>query len=207
MGAAMKKTILGLVIVVPITLLFVDTTIAVDSTVVFMPTGRVTSQPIGHYQFCHEYPDECSLRNTATEPVSLDEAAWHTLQAVNNAVNESILPATDHEIFGVEERWVYPMLWGDCEDFVLLKRRMLAEAGWPLSSLLITVVLQPNGDGHAVLTVRTDRGDLILDNLVSPIRVWNETNYLFVKRQSERDSGGWISIDDRRQIVAQNVGQ
>jgi predicted transglutaminase-like cysteine proteinase len=171
-----------------------------------MTTGRLTSQPIGHYQFCNEFPDECSIRGTATDPVLLDEAAWDALQAVNNVVNNTILPATDHQIFGEEERWVYPLLWGDCEDYVLLKRRMLAEAGWPVSSLLITVVLQSNGDGHAVLTVRTDRGDLILDNLVSNIRVWNETDYFFVKRQSERDSGGWISIDDRRQTVAQQVG-
>ena len=202
----MLRDTLGLVILFPAALLFVDTTTAVDSTLAFMPTGRLTSQPIGHYEFCNELPSECSIRSATADPVLLDEAAWLALQMVNNDVNNTIMPATDREIFGVEERWVYPLLWGDCEDYVLLKRRMLAESGWPLSSLLITVVLQSNGEGHAVLTVRTDHGDLILDNLVSDIRVWNETNYLFVKRQSERDSGGWISIDDRRQTVAQNVG-
>jgi len=202
----MLKTKIGLFIVVPILLLFTGAAIAADSTSVFMTTVRLTSQPIGHYQFCNEFPDECSIRSAATDPVLLDEAAWARLQAVNNVVNNTILPATDHEIFGEEERWVYPLLWGDCEDYVLLKRRMLAETGWPLSSLLITVVLQSTGEGHAVLTVRTDRGDLILDNLVSNIRVWNETDYFFVKRQSERDSGSWISIDDRRQTIAQNVG-
>lgn len=202
----MLKTKIGLFIVYPIALLFVGTAFAVDSTTVFMTTGRLTSQPIGHYQFCIEFPAECSIRSTSTDPVVLDEPAWDALQAVNNVVNNTIMPATDHEIFGEEERWVYPLLWGDCEDYVLLKRQMLAEAGWPLSSLLITVVLQSNGEGHAVLTVRTDRGDLILDNLVSNIRIWNETDYFYVKRQSERDSGGWISIDDRRQTVAQHVG-
>ncbi len=178
-----------------------------DGSFAFMPMGRDTSQPIGHYLFCQEHPSECSVRSAQTDPVALDDVSWEMLQQVNNAVNGAILPATDQEIFGVDELWVYPTVWGDCEDFVLLKRRMLVENGWPVSSLLITVVLQPNGEGHAVLTVRTDRGDLILDNLDSRIRLWNETEYLFVKRQSERNTGGWVTIDDRRQTVAQYVGQ
>ena len=204
----MTKTKIGLTLLLFITSCFTaNTSLAIDTTIAFMPTGRETSQPIGHYVFCQEYPDECSVRSNHTEPVSLDDAGWETLQLVNNAVNGAILPATDFEIFGVDERWVYPAVWGDCEDYVLLKRRMLVENGWPVSSLLITVVLQPNGEGHAVLTVRTDRGDLILDNLNPRIRLWNETEYLFVKRQSERNSGGWVAIDDRRQTVAQHVGQ
>ena len=36
--------------------------------------------------------------------------------------------------------------------------------GWPESKLLITVVRDENNEGHAVLTVRTDEGDFILDN-------------------------------------------
>ena len=67
--------------------------------------------------------------------------------------------------FGREEVWAYPTTEGDCEDFVLLKRRKLINRGWPVGSLLVTVVRQKNGDGHAVLTVLTDRGDLVLDNL------------------------------------------
>jgi predicted transglutaminase-like cysteine proteinase len=39
----------------------------------------------------------------------------------------------------------------DCEDYVLLKRRMLMQAGWPREALLVTVVRDKKGDGHAVL--------------------------------------------------------
>lgn len=177
-----------------------------DYTSAYMPVGGGTAQPIGHYQFCQQLPDECRVRSANTDPVRLDDDAWAALQQVNAAVNESIRPATDMDIFGVEELWVYPVVWGDCEDFVLLKRRMLIDRGWPVSSLLITVVLQPNGEGHAVLTVRTDRGDLILDNLNPEIRIWNETAYFYVKRQSERNSGGWVDINDQRQTVAQHAG-
>ena len=204
----MTKTAKGLKTFISATVsLIASNAFALDTTIAFMPMGRETSQPIGHYVFCQENPGECSVRSSQTDPVLLDDRSWDVLQQVNNAVNAAIRPATDQEIFGVDERWVYPTVWGDCEDFVLLKQRMLVENGWPVSSLLITVVLQPNGEGHAVLTVRTDRGDLVLDNLDPRIRVWNETEYLFVKRQSERNSGGWVSIDDRRQTVAQYVGQ
>ena len=63
------------------------------------------------------------------------------------------------------ERWNYPDDgYGDCEDYVLLKRRMLMQAGWPREALLITVVRDKKGDGHAVLTVKTNRGEFVLDN-------------------------------------------
>ena len=65
---------------------------------------------------------------------------------------------TDIEHWGVVERWNYPDDgYGDCEDYVLLKRRMLMQAGWPREALLITVVRDKKGDGHAVLTVKTDQ--------------------------------------------------
>ena len=38
------------------------------------------------------------------------------------------------------------------------------QAGWPRQALLITVVRDKKGDGHAVLTVKTDKGEFILDN-------------------------------------------
>ena len=94
--------------------------------------------------------------------------------------------------------WVYPTESGDCEDFVLLKRRMLIDAGWPVGALLITVVRQKNGDGHAVLTVTTSRGDLVLDNLDPHISLWSGTGYRYLKRQSEYDSGEWVEIEDGR---------
>ena len=79
---------------------------------------------------------------------------------VNDWVNDSIAPMTDMEHWGVVEKWSYPDDGkGDCEDYVLLKRRMLMQAGWPREALLITVVRDKKGDGHAVLTVKTDKGD------------------------------------------------
>jgi predicted transglutaminase-like cysteine proteinase len=84
---------------------------------------------------------------------------------------------------------------------------LLADAGWSLSDLLITVVLKPDGEGHAVLTVRTDRGDFILDNLAAEIRLWSETPYQYVKRQSASDTGRWVAIRDGRDVEVAVVGR
>jgi predicted transglutaminase-like cysteine proteinase len=168
---------------------------------IFMPVGTTTSQPIGHYEFCQRMPGECSLHTLRPQLVTLTNELWSELTAVNDAVNGRIHPMSDQDVFGQPEVWSFATNLGDCEDYVLVKRRELASRGWPLSALLVTVVRQENGDGHAVLTVVTDRGDFVLDNLDGRVRLWTETPYLFVKRQSERDTGAWISVGDDRSIL------
>jgi predicted transglutaminase-like cysteine proteinase len=163
-----------------------------------MATQGKTTQPVGHYEFCQRYAAECAVKSKAEARMRLTAERWNELVAVNNAANTKIAPVTDEELYGRAEYWAYPTSKGDCEDYVLLKRRMLAGLGWPIGSLLITVVRQKSGDGHAVLTVLTDRGDLVLDNLDGHILVWSETPYDYIKRQSEFDTGQWVSVDDGR---------
>lgn len=172
---------------------------------IFMPTGAITSQPIGHYEFCQRLPGECVERTSRPQQVVLTDALWRQLTQINDAVNNRIHPMSDQDVFGAPEVWSYATDLGDCEDYVLVKRRELAQRGWPLSALLVTVVRQENGDGHAVLTVVTDRGDFVLDNLDGRVRLWSETPYLFVKRQSERDTGAWISVGDDRSMLVGTV--
>src|SRR5690606_31185825 len=112
-----------------------------------------------------------------TPRVVLTAELWHDLLRINATVNSTIGQVTDEEQYGRPEVWTYPDSGrGDCEDYALLKQRTLAAAGWPAGTLLLTVVVRTNGEGHAVLTVLTDRGDLILDNLDDKVRVWNETD-------------------------------
>ena len=172
-----------------------------------MPTGDVTSAPIGHYELCLKSPVECSTITTRTAPPKLTRSLWSEMVRVNNAVNVSIRPRTDMEMWGKPELWSYPTSEGDCEDYVLLKRHMLMEEGIPAGALLITVVRQPNGDGHAVLTVRTDRGDFILDNLEGRILEWDATDYEYLKRQSIRNSGTWVQINDKRTSFVGSVNR
>jgi len=164
----------------------------------FMPTTGATSQPIGHYEFCRTHPAECDVRSSSPARVNLTAETWNELVAINAEVNAGYIQATDAEIFGREEHWTYPGQAGDCEDLALQKRRLLMERGWPVSSLLVTVVRQPTGEGHAVLTVVTDRGDLVLDNLEPRVLLWTDTQLSFVKRQSEFHAGRWTAIRDGR---------
>jgi predicted transglutaminase-like cysteine proteinase len=167
----------------------------------FIALGDVTHAPIGWAEFCVEYDPECKTKPSMPRDVVLSAQAWKDLQRVNLWVNTNVKPMTDMDHWGVVERWNYPDDgYGDCEDYVLQKRKMLMQEGWPREALLITVVRDKNGDGHAVLTVKTDKGEFILDNQIDNIVLWSDTGYRFVKRQSQSDPNVWISLGDPRSV-------
>ena len=170
-----------------------------------MKTGGLTSQPIGHYDFCRIYRDECDRIRGNTGPLALDSRTWNAILNVNATVNMVIEPKSDIDIYGKEEVWTYPDQAGDCEDYVLLKRQLLINEGLSPSDLLITVVRKPDGEGHAVLTVRTNRGDFVLDNLTTKVMLWKDTPYTYLKRQSARHAGHWVSIEMPDQTVVGSV--
>ena len=198
LGAALMGAFMALAAII-------SPTHALDTTnVAFVQTvGGNTSIPVGHAEFCNSRPDECRANANPVELVSLTEGLWQQLLSVNAGVNQHVAPVTDQDLYQVAEFWTYPNGYGDCEDYALAKRRELVNAGWPASTLLMAVVKQASGEGHAVLMVRTDRGDLVLDNQVGSIDVWNATPYKFIKRQSQADAGKWVDmIDDREMVVA-----
>jgi len=167
-----------------------------------MSVGKQTSQPIGHYEFCRAKPVECAVRPVDQHVLVLDNAAWQRLGDVNRVVNRAVKPMNDIDIYGKDEVWVYPDAGvGDCEDYVMEKRRRLAGAGISLANLLITVVRKPDGEGHAVLTVRTDRGDFVLDNLNNDVKLWSDTGYRFLKRQASYHTGRWVSLVEERNML------
>jgi predicted transglutaminase-like cysteine proteinase len=171
--------------------------LAAQQRPLFISVGGVTHAPIGWVEFCVEYDPECKTRPSIPRDVVLSAEAWQDLQRVNLWVNTHVKPMTDMDHWGVVERWNYPDDgYGDCEDYVLAKRKMLTQEGWPRAALLITVVRDRNGDGHAVLTVKTDKGEFILDNQSNDILLWSETGYRFVKRQSQSDPNVWIALGD-----------
>jgi predicted transglutaminase-like cysteine proteinase len=163
----------------------------------YVAVGDVTRAPIGWVEFCAEYKGECATKPSTPRDVVLTQKAWSDMIKVNSWANDNIRPITDLEHWGVVERWNYPDDGqGDCEDYVLLKRRMLMQAGWPREALLITVVRDKKGDGHAVLTVKTNRGEFILDNQETQVLPWNKTGYRFVKRQSQSDPNVWVALGE-----------
>lgn len=169
----------------------------------FTEVAGPASIPVGHAEFCKTHRDDCQPNARVVDAVVLTEALWTQLLAVNAQVNGTVIPETDEDLYKVAEYWTYPDGYGDCEDIALEKRRELIASGWPVSTLLMTVVREANGNGHAVLTVRTDRGDLVLDNQEGLVELWSETPYHFVKRQSQANSGQWVDlVDDRATLVA-----
>ncbi|AZN70014.1 transglutaminase [Georhizobium profundi] len=159
-----------------------------------MITGGFTSQPIGHYEFCKRKPAECSIRTRDFGTLPMSEELLARLERLTVKVNQAIKPKSDLEIYGVDEYWTYPVDAGDCEDYALAKRRILLKEGVSTSNLLLTVLRRPNGEGHAVLTVRTDIGDVVLDNLTDAVLNWDETEYLYLKRQATTHTGRWVTI-------------
>lgn len=170
-----------------------------------MLIGGLTSQPIGHYDFCKSNPAECRIRTRDAGPQRVSAALWHDILSVNANVNSSIRPMNDFDVYGTDEVWAYPDGVGDCEDYVLEKRRQLMRSGVALSNLLITVVRKPDGEGHAVLTVRTTDGDFILDNLTDEVRKWQTTGYRFLKRQATDHTGHWVSIREGNETLVSSV--
>jgi predicted transglutaminase-like cysteine proteinase len=162
------------------------------------------SMPSGLVSLCARQPEVCSLITAAAQPLALSPALWKMLVSVNVTVNHSIASVPDETLYGQMEYWTYPQQAGDCEDFVLLKRRMLAGLGIPLGSLLITVVHDENGEGHAVLSVPTSGGDVVLDNRRDEVLHWLATGYKFVKRQSAANPNQWVALD-REKLQATNI--
>ena len=171
----------------------------------FMQTAGRTTQPVGHYEFCQRQPEECRQKTASKAPVELTRPLWAAMVEINNTVNTMVVPRTDMEMWGQEEVWSYPDGVGDCEDYALEKRRRLMALGVPAGDLLMTVVRQPSGAGHAVLTMRTSRGEFVFDNLEPRLLAWTDTEYTFLKRQSERNSGVWVQIQDGRAEAVASV--
>ena len=189
-----SKTILATGYV--LALLPVPAAMAAPERPVFVSIGPEAKPPIGWVQFCNDNAGECDAQGAARDVV-LSSKTWSDLVRINRLVNDSIKPVTDLEHWGVVERWDYPNDgFGDCEDYVLLKRQMLIKAGWPRSALLVTVVRDKKDDGHAVLTVKTDRGEFVLDNQVESVVRWSDSGYRFVKRQSQSNPNVWVALGD-----------
>jgi predicted transglutaminase-like cysteine proteinase len=157
-----------------------------------------SAKPIGAWvRFCEQFTQECGVNAAEPAVIELTPQVWNTILTVNRRVNSRIKPITDKDHWGLLDRWEFPDDgMGDCEDFQLLKRRLLVERGLPRRAMRMTVVIDELGEGHAVLTIRTDRGDYILDNKTSAIMPEDQTGYVFVKRESQ-EAIGWVSLGGR----------
>lgn len=163
----------------------------------FAPIGQPTSVPFGWADFCRRYTGECDGAALPAVDINLSGKSIKEIERINRWVNEHIEPVSDSQHWGTLDQWDYPTDGrGDCEDFALLKRKLLIDEGFPRQALLMTIVKDAHDDGHAILTVKTNAGEFVLDNLRGEIRPWDRSGYRFVKRQSQNDQNVWVQIGD-----------
>ncbi len=150
--------------------------------------------PVGFVKFCVDNPADCKSIDDKHDRLDMTPDRWNLVYQVNDYVNNKIAPVSDQDLYGEAEHWAYPTDAGDCEDYVLLKKRYLENLGFSAEALLITVVLDEKGEGHAVLTVTTKDGDYVLDNRRNDVKRWNATGYKFLKRQSHSNPLQWVAL-------------
>jgi len=147
--------------------------------------------PSGFKGICKTYDWACSDRSGSLRD---DKSVMQTAIIINSQVNAAIEPVTDAAQYGVVERWTLPDTGrGDCEDFALLKKKLLIEAGVAASNLLM-VVAKSKGERHAMLILRLNDGDYVLDNLSPEIIAWANSAYTFLELQAPSEPSGWESI-------------
>lgn len=138
------------------------------------------------------------ITTPAASTFVFDKAGWDLINRVNRRVNRGIRRASDDRLYGVEDFWAAPTARGargDCEDYVLAKRRALIDAGVPAEALSIAIVETRWGETHAVLLVAGDRGEFVLDNLTPWVARWDRVNYRWRSRQSGADLFDWARLD------------
>ncbi|KRE00127.1 transglutaminase [Bosea sp. Root381] len=161
--------------------------------------------PYAWNDFCKRSPAECRVNPNEPERVEMTPKLWKAIISMNLRVNREIEAITDEEHWGVVDRWdLAEDGKGDCEEFALVKRKRLAEAGVPRRAMLVTVVIDEENAGHAVLMIRTDRGDFILDNKRNAVLPWSQTGYIYVKRESQLRTG-WTSLGGAQTATVASV--
>jgi predicted transglutaminase-like cysteine proteinase len=172
----------------------------------WIPIADGTAQPTDAWsEFCKRFPTECAINPAEPATIEFDRRVWELIVATNKQVNATVKPQDDIEHWGVIDRWDYPDDgYGDCEDYQILKRRLLVKAGLPRRALRMVVVLDEQGQGHAVMAVRTNQGDFILDNKRDAVLPWHQTGYVYIKSEGDQ-SLAWLTLGNT--VVTSTVGR
>lgn len=157
----------------------------------FLTFGTPISTPHGAANLCERYRWACQssgrVRFAPAEALSI-------AVSVNRRVNSGFRQISDSTQYRQEDRWaLLTNRGGDCEDFALQKMLELIERGVPPEALMIATVHSRSVGAHAVLVLRTERGDFVLDNLNRRVLHWSETTYAFLRVQDPASRGRWLS--------------
>lgn len=159
--------------------------------------ARPVLPPIGHSQFCLNYPADCEVQDIDLNggDVTLTPQRWNELNTVNREVNRDIVaevtPGND-----TTDEWLISPPAGDCKDYAITKRHELLARGWPSRALLLAEVIVPSGEHHLILIARVKNLDLVLDNLNENIRQAATTfrRYQWVRMELPQNPKYWMAV-------------
>lgn len=153
-------------------------------------TGRLIAGPAGWLNWCMADLGRCAGARQAavltTTPLLLD-----LLARVQREVNASIEPRPEPP---GRDLWRADAAAGDCEDYALAKRARLQAAGLPAGAMRLATAILPRGELHAVLTIETDRGTLVLDNLRRDVTALRTLDYAWQRVEGAQDSLAWQEL-------------
>lgn len=180
-------------------LIALGTAAAEAQTFIPLQTSSLKAQGIANptpawTEFCNRVPSECTVDMKEPRTATLTPQLWTALTSINRRVNQTVKAKTDDAHWGRADRWDFAEDgYGDCEDYQLVKRRELVQQGLPRRAMRMAVVIDETGAGHAVMLIRTDRGDFVLDNKKDAVLPWSQTGYTYIKVESA-DATAWASL-------------
>jgi predicted transglutaminase-like cysteine proteinase len=153
---------------------------------------KETAAPEGFAGVCARYTWACARAGGSKHG---SRELMRMADEVNQAINRSTREVSDEAQYARSEYWALPTArGGDCEDFALAKKQALIGRGVAPQNLLIATVLDRKRNPHAVLVMRTESGDFVLDNLTDRILDWRATGYTFLRMQNPSSPGHWSAI-------------
>jgi predicted transglutaminase-like cysteine proteinase len=161
----------------------------------FIRFNAPTLAPMAFTKFCLQYPGDCATQWLTDDRVELNEIRRSELEGINRTVNSSIQPERNEDGLA-GEKWLLGPSRGDCNDYAVTKRHQLIARGWPARAVLLSEVVTVWGEHHLVTVVRTNGGDLVLDNLTDRIMPWSRTSYRWVRIQTPKNPNHWASISE-----------
>jgi predicted transglutaminase-like cysteine proteinase len=157
--------------------------------------GGPTLAPMNAVVFCLSYPADCAVTTASPSHSGFSNAQlWEQLKEVNQSVNAGIIADEDKRGDPGIDKWLISPTRGNCADYAVTKRHELLGLGWPSSSLLLSDLTIPDGEGHTVLIVKSPLGDYVLDSLRPEIRPFSQVPYHWLKVQSQSDPKFWVSF-------------
>lgn len=153
--------------------------------------------PVGYRAFCTRFSTDDLCRDR-TAAVTLPLTPWLAtfLSEVNRYWNHRLTWTSDEAQYGRPEYWTVPAgNRGDCEDYALAKYAQLRRMGVPGGALsLIYGKLKSTGEGHAVLSVHTDHGLLVLGSDEDAVLPLSTSEIAPVLIEDSRRPAAWSLI-------------